>query len=662
VLDDLHWGDVPTVSFLDGALRALRDRPLVVIASAQPDVHRLFPRLWADRNLTEMALGELSREASETIVRHAFGDRALAEETLARVVERAAGNALYLEELVRSVAEGRDELPAHVLAMVQARLASLDPEARRVLRAASVFGATFWTDGVAALLEGADAAHDVDARLDELTQRELVAPRDGGRFAGEHVFRHGIVRDAAYGMLTDADRALGHRLGGDWLERAGESDAMAIADHLERGGEHARAARWYERAATQALEGNDLAAVVARVDQGIACGAQGELLGALHALRAEAHRWRGELDELESSLRRALALLPRGTAAWCDAASQLVEARVRRGSREALDGIVAELCDVQRRETAVEGGVVVAWARAATWLVFGAHHALAAPLFDRLDGAKPAEDDPIVVGRIGQAQATRAVAAGDLSAFVAHVEASVRAFETAGDLRSACVQRCNAGYARAMLGAYLDAEALLREALATADRAGLVAPAAVAHQNLGLTLAYRGALDEARAHELLAVETATASSEPVAATWSHAYLAEIHALAGDLEAAERSTRDALGTIGERQNDARTYALAVRARTLVAMGRADDALAAAREATERLAQVASFGVEAMVRLAHAEALHACGDRAGARDAIASARARLQERARAIGDVSMRASFLENVAANALTLRLASEWSA
>src|ERR1019366_5706912 len=39
VLEDLHWGDLPTVSFLDGAMRNLRDAPLMILALGQPDVH-----------------------------------------------------------------------------------------------------------------------------------------------------------------------------------------------------------------------------------------------------------------------------------------------------------------------------------------------------------------------------------------------------------------------------------------------------------------------------------------------------------------------------------------------------------------------------------------------------------------------------------------------
>ena len=101
--------------------------------------------------------------------------------------------------------------------MVQARLDALEPDARRVLRAASVFGQTFWRGGVAALLgetepAGARLAHLVERELDRGAARVARVPGEA-----EYAFRHALVREAAYAMLTDADRALGHRLAGAWL-------------------------------------------------------------------------------------------------------------------------------------------------------------------------------------------------------------------------------------------------------------------------------------------------------------------------------------------------------------------------------------------------------------------------------------------------------------
>src|SRR5262249_54019310 len=147
--------------------------------------------------------------ASEHLVRGVLGE-GIDPATAARLVEQADGHPLYLEELIRAASRGAGEaLPETVLAMVETRLERLDAEARRALRAASVFGENFWASGVAALFGDRD---ELDRMLEELVAEELIVRRAGGRFAGEDEFqfRHALVREAAYAMLTDRDRRLGH--------------------------------------------------------------------------------------------------------------------------------------------------------------------------------------------------------------------------------------------------------------------------------------------------------------------------------------------------------------------------------------------------------------------------------------------------------------------
>src|SRR5688572_4460043 len=110
-------------------------------------------------------------------------------------------------------------------------------------------------------------------------------------------------------MLTEEDRALGHRLAAGWLERAGETEALVLAEHWERGGERERAARAYLGAARKALGGGDFGAALERAGRGDACGAAGELAGELLLVRAEAHKWRGEHTEAAAGAAGALALL-----------------------------------------------------------------------------------------------------------------------------------------------------------------------------------------------------------------------------------------------------------------------------------------------------------------------------------------------------------------
>ena len=117
VLEDLHWGDRPSITFVDEALRRFKDESLMVLALARPDVHEKFPGLWEDRAVSHVRLSKLSEAAGAALAREVLGAD-VPDATIGKIVDRAQGNAFYLEELIRAVAEGHgDQLPETVLAI-----------------------------------------------------------------------------------------------------------------------------------------------------------------------------------------------------------------------------------------------------------------------------------------------------------------------------------------------------------------------------------------------------------------------------------------------------------------------------------------------------------------------------------------------------------------
>ncbi|WP_437812403.1 serine/threonine-protein kinase [Sorangium sp. So ce1078] len=663
LLEDLHWGDQPSLEHVGAALRLLADRPLLVVGFARPEVDELFPRLWADAEGTTMRLGALPPRACERLAREALG-AAADEATVARVVARAAGNAFFLEELVRAVAEGRgDHLPDTVLAMVQSRLEGLAPEERRVLRAASVLGQVFWRGAVEALLGGERRAPALDAWLSALAAREWIARRPEPSLKGEaeYAFRHALVREAAYDMLTDEDRTLGHRLAGGWLEAAGEHDAAVLAGHFERGGELGRAAACHARAAEQALSGNDLGGVVRSADRAIRCGAAGEPLGAVSLARAEAHRFRGELEDAALWAAEAQALLPEGSPGWYAALKVAMTAALKLNRPERLPSALAALV-ARWSDDAPEPAQVAAVAWAAALLFLGGRYADAGSLMARVERvADRCAADPPIAGAIAWSRAAAALfVEGDLNRHRARLEEAIACFDRCGDLRGACGQRANAGFACNELGAYGEAAALLRVSLADAERMGLRNIAASARQNLGVALSRLGELAEARAVQAEAVRSFAAMREPRMEGASRAYLAGVLLAAGDLAGAEEEARRAVGML-EVARPLLPYALATLADVLLAAGRRGEALVEARRAAKIMNEIGQLEEgEALVRAVHAEALWAAGDREGARAALAEAEARLGERAGKIADPAWRASFVERVPEHARTAALRRAW--
>ena len=665
VLEDLHWGDLPSVRILDGALGDLERAPWMILAFGRPDVHEVFPRLWFERTLQEVRLKPLARKAAEQLVRDALGP-AVSPETIARIESQAEGNAFYLEELVRAVAERggsiSDTFPDTVVAMAHARFEGLDPGLRRMLRAASIFGDVFWLRGVEALLGGTTLTASVS---DLLGARELVTRRPAGRFEDEEElsFRHTMVREAAYATLTPADRALGHRLAGEWLEQHAETDAMLLAKHFDLGGDPARAATYYQRAAAQSRSAFDLAGCIDRAKRALVLGPTEDHKLCAAELLADAHGWRFEWAAAMPYIETILVLTEPGCTAFCTAlAYKVTAALLLMRPAELMEGIAT----AQALEPAAEGDIPMALQAIATAVValcLMAQRDAAAALLAKIDAlaGDRKETDPLVRGQWHLAHIYPHVWGGqDPWAVFEHARAARAAFLEVGEIRSAMYARSYEALARARLG---DPEQAERD-LAEMPRSGLTILSMSVDGHLLRVLIQRGRLDEARAHIETRILSVRAESSPAAAMveavarWE---LGEIALLDGDPAAAERGIVSALDTGLRMIPLDLPAALAVLAAARLAMGRPAEALATAREAVAALQLTGTTGFrDAQVFLVHAEALHAAGEHEAARSAITAARDRVLAQAEPITDAALRASFLEAIPENARTLALAREW--
>jgi tetratricopeptide (TPR) repeat protein len=225
ILDDAQWIDGASASLIDDALASAASRGIAVVALARPEGTPLF----SGRVVEELRLSALASRASEELARHILGSGA-DDASLAHAVAAAAGHPLLLEEILRA---GHGEAGDDVVALVQGRIAQLEPAARLVLRAASVLGVRASEAAIASLVNrdraGAASAIDACVRAELLDRVRAPAGSDPAV-----AFRHALMRDAAYSMLTEEDRALGHKLALAWLEGAGEPDRLVLAEHAIR--------------------------------------------------------------------------------------------------------------------------------------------------------------------------------------------------------------------------------------------------------------------------------------------------------------------------------------------------------------------------------------------------------------------------------------------
>jgi tetratricopeptide (TPR) repeat protein len=660
VLDDLHWGDLPTIRFLDAALRNLRQRPLMVLALAQPQVHKLFPDLFAARDLEEIRMRPLSPRACRTLVQYVLQVPA---DVVEQIVDRCEGNAFFLEELIRSVAEGGDALPQTVLALAEARLSALPAPSRRLLRAASIFGRTFWRGGIMALLGDAIPASEVDDLLATLIEREFIAERTTTRFAGEREYRFAseLTREVAYGTLTEQDRAHGHVRAGTWLEEVGEPDAVVLAEHYHRGGAISHAVDWYRRAAEAALEANDTRAVMDRVEQAIACGASGKALGGLKLLQAKVYNWQDESEAAHRCSNEAMQLLPRGHVTWAEAVEQASWAAYSMGQLDEVESLIELL--MVHIGSPPSGRYLVSMAHIGVHLALSGrpHRARAvASLIEQMQADQLQCDTEVGLHVMA--------ATKHLQSFLAYFDDQVDLacdlmleaadlWEELGNQHNWLMDLGNAGSVQMELGEYDDAVETLEAVGSVLESLGFDQLMGMNKANRALALAHCGRIEEAK-H--LCNETFAMSGAPRQELTALIYLARILDLAADQAQALSHARRALD-LAQSFPAFRAQAFSIQACSLLRLGMIEEALEASRQSMAILNELGLLDSgEGIVRLAHAEALHASGHHGEAHQAIQQASARLLARAERISDPARRRSFLERIPEHARTLELERQW--
>jgi class 3 adenylate cyclase/tetratricopeptide (TPR) repeat protein len=244
VFEDVHWADDGLLDFVDHLVDWTTGVPLLVICTARPELLDRRPD-WGGgkRNALTISLTALSDDEITELL------RSLGSDVQEALLARAGGNPLYAEEFVRMlaarVADGEIPLPDSIQGIIAARLDTLSPDEKALLQDASVVGKVFWAGALAAV---GDLAGDVvEERLRTLERKEFVRRERRSSVSGEtaYVFRHVLVRDVAYGQIPRPQRAEKHRLTAEWIESlAGdrvEDVADLVAHHYGSALEFARA-------------------------------------------------------------------------------------------------------------------------------------------------------------------------------------------------------------------------------------------------------------------------------------------------------------------------------------------------------------------------------------------------------------------------------------
>jgi hypothetical protein len=268
IIEDAHWIDGVSESMLADFLTILPRTPSMVLITSRPEYQGALTRVHGAQTIALAPLGDSDTAA---LIGELLGSDPSVTGLAAIIAERADGNPFFAEEMVRELDQrgvltgdrggyvcaaelAEVSVPATVQAAIEARIDRLSTPAKRTLNAASVIGARFETELLAAL--------GIDAVIDDLLSAELI---DQVRFTprAEYAFCHPLIRAVAYESQLKSDRAQWHRrLATAMQERQPdlvEENAALIAEHLQAAGELHTAYQWHMRAGAWSTN-RDLAA------------------------------------------------------------------------------------------------------------------------------------------------------------------------------------------------------------------------------------------------------------------------------------------------------------------------------------------------------------------------------------------------------------------
>jgi class 3 adenylate cyclase/predicted ATPase len=249
VIEDLHWAEPALLELIDYVFSDTTESTILGIASGRPELKETGAEILSPRpNRRVFELEALSDDAARRVVAELFGSDDLPEDHVAELLHSAGGNPLFLEEMVqmwRESSEGSDDplealkalaVPNGIQALIGSRLDHLPARERRLLAHAAVIGDVFWSGALTSLTGGNG---ETASSLDSLESRDLIRSRPSSTVGdeNEYAFKHGLIRDVAYGRLTKTERAGLHEKCGEWISAlpGGEQEfAEIVAYHLEQ--------------------------------------------------------------------------------------------------------------------------------------------------------------------------------------------------------------------------------------------------------------------------------------------------------------------------------------------------------------------------------------------------------------------------------------------
>jgi class 3 adenylate cyclase/tetratricopeptide (TPR) repeat protein len=494
-VEDAQWADEASAHVLERLSRACGERHWLMLTTRRDDAGGFQSA--AGETIT---LEPLAAEAIEALVIAATASAPLRPHEVQRVVERAGGNPLFAEEIIRAAREAGsvEAVPESLEAAMAAQVDALDIGARQMLRYATVLGNSFQRELLEALLES--EKRRVDRNILSRLQ-DFIVPEGEHRFR----FRNDLFRNTIYEGLAYRLRGRLHLVAGEMIEELAEdpnteADNLAlhfsIAGDFERTWRYARIAGDRARRAYANPEAARLYEIALDAARRLPAIDTSEKVQVWTKL-GEVREWAGMFDAALDAFRHASRLVGDDALARAGLLLYRAHARERAGAfsmalRELTTArrLIKDLDSRAARQTRAQLASFTAMIR------FGQEHyrdafekAQAAIQQARSAGNRAALAEALYTA--GSAQ--QAIGEGDTS----HIYEALAIYEELGDLSREANVRGNLGCADFVVGKWDEALDWFKSQREICLRAGNVAAAAAASSNIGEILVKRRQFDEA---------------------------------------------------------------------------------------------------------------------------------------------------------------------
>jgi class 3 adenylate cyclase/tetratricopeptide (TPR) repeat protein len=302
LLEDAHWADPGTLEVLDLLIDRVGALPLLIVLTHRPE----FRSRWTEKSyVSALNLSKLTRLQSAAMVDSLANGRALPTGLSEQILTKTDGIPLFIEELTKSILESGEvqdvgdryaytgftegvTIPDTLRDLLMARMDRLGSVVRDVAQTGATIGREF---GYALLASITDLPErQLHQALDRLVHAGLVFPR-GAPPKADYLFKHALVRDAAYGSLLRGRRQSLHRRIVEILEEQFpeivQVQPALLAYHCREAGLAEQAVTYWLKAGQQALARSTMVEAVAQLRKG---------LDALATLPAGPWRQQQELD------------------------------------------------------------------------------------------------------------------------------------------------------------------------------------------------------------------------------------------------------------------------------------------------------------------------------------------------------------------------------